>query len=148
MEFLLQVEKFLALTLHHTADRYSCPAAYHLGNIVGSNLFAYHSLATLRALQLFLGVLDIFFESSQFRVSDLCHTLVVAFTFHALSLKLQVLNLLLVLLNFIDEVFLSFPFCTEVAFLVLQLGNLLVELLNLRLVVLAFDGLTLYLQLL
>ena len=142
------MEQFLTLTLHHTAYRYSGPAAYHLGNIVGSNLFAYHGLATLSALQLFLDALDVFFESCQLRISDLSHALVVAFTFHALSLKLQVLNLLLVLLNFIDEVFLSFPFCTEVAFLVLQLGNLLVELLNLRLVVLAFDGLTLYLQLL
>ena len=55
---------------------------------------------------------------------------------------------MLVLLNLVDECLLAFPFSTEVVLLVLQFGYLLVELGDLRLVVLTLDGLTLNLQLL
>ena len=142
VELLLQMEQFLALTLHHTAYWYSGPAAHYLSNIIGSHLFADHGLTALCALQLLLNLLDIVFESYQLGVANLCNTFVVSFTLHALSLKLEVLHLLLILLNFVDKSLLAFPLCTEVMFLILQLSNLLIELLNLWLVVLTLNGLT------
>ena len=46
-----------------------------------------------------------------------------------------------ILLNLVDECFFAFPFSTEVMFLILQFCNFLIQLLNLRLVILALDGL-------
>ena len=147
MEFLLKVQKFLAFALHHTCNRYSRPAAYHLGYVVGSNLLAYHCLAVLRAAQLSLYALYVVLEVRQAAVAYLSHTLVVAFTLGTLGLELELLHLLLVLLYLVDKSFLAFPFCAERLFLVSQFGYFLVELFYLRLVVLTFDGLTLNLEL-
>ena len=148
MEFLLQMEQFLTFALHHSAHWYSGPAAYYLCDIIGSYLFANHCLTALGALQLLLNLLDILFKSYQLRVANLGNTFVIAFTLHTLSLELEVLHLLLVLLNFVNKSLFAFPLCAEVVLLILQLSNLLVELLNLRLVVLTFNGLTFNLQLL
>ena len=148
VEFLLQVEQFLTLALHHTAHWYARPAAHYLGDVVGGHLLTHHGSTTLGTLQLLLNLLDVVLESHELGVANLSHTLVVALTLLALSLKLEVLHLLLVLLNLVDECLLAFPFSTEVVLLVLQFGYLLVELGNLRLVVLTLDGLTLNLQLL
>ena len=148
VEFLLQVEQFLTLALHHTAHWYARPAAHYLGDVVGGHLLTHHGSTTLGTLQLLLNLLDVVLKSHELGVANLSHTLVVALTLLALSLKLEVLHLLLVLLNLVDECLLAFPFSTEVMLLVLQFGYLLVELGNLRLVVLTLDGLTLNLQLL
>ena len=88
VELLLQVQQFLALALHHSGDRYSSPAAHHLGNVVGGDLLADHGVAALRVAQLGLNVLDVLFESLQLAVAYLSHALIVAFAFSPLSLKL------------------------------------------------------------
>ena len=148
VEFLLQMEQFLTFALHHSAYWYSGPAAYYLCNIIGSHLFTDHCLTALGALQLLLNLLDILFKSYQLRVANLCYTFVIAFTLHTLSFELEILHLLLVLLNFVNKSLFAFPLCAEVVLLILQLCNLLVELLNLRLVVLTLNGLTFNFQLL
>ena len=148
VEFFLQVEQFLTLALHHTAYWYSGPAAYNLSDIISSNFLSDHRCATLCTLQLLLDLLDVILERLQFRIADFSYAFVIAFALHAFSLKLQVFYLLLILLNLVDERFFAFPFSTEVMFLILQFCNFLIQLLNLRLVILALDGLTLNLQLL
>ena len=37
MKFLLKVEQFLLLALQHPGDRYSRPATYHFGDVVGGD---------------------------------------------------------------------------------------------------------------
>ena len=97
-------------------------------------------MAALRVAQLGLDVLDVLFESLQLAVAYLSHALIVAFAFSPLRLKLQLLHLLLVLLNFVHQPLLALPFCTERLLLVLQIGNVLVELCNLVGIVLALYG--------
>ena len=148
VELFLKMKKLLTLALHHAAYWYSGPAAYNLSDIISCNFLSDHRCATLCTLQLLLNLLDILFKSYHLRVANLGYTFVIAFTLHALSFELEILHLLLVLLNFVNKSLFAFPLCTEVVLLILQLCNLLVELLNLRLVVLTLDGLTLNLQLL
>ena len=90
---------------------------------------------------------DVLLQSLQVAISYLCHSLVVALTFGSLSLKLQLLHLLLVLLNLVHQFLLALPFGSEGVLLLTQLGNLFVQLCQLRLVVLAFYRLAFYLQL-
>ena len=59
----------------------------------------------------------------------------------------QTFHLLLILLDLVDELPLTFPLGTELCLLFAQFGDVLVELGYLGLVALAFDGLTLDLKL-
>ena len=148
MELLFEVKKFLTLALHHTSYWYSSPATYHLCYIVGSNLFANHSLCTLCRLQLLLYAVDIVLQFLQLTISDFCHTLVVALTLSTLSLKLQCFHGLLVLLNLVHQGTFAFPLSTEVFLLIFKFSNLLVEHSNLGFIVLTLNSLALYLELL
>ena len=143
------MQQLVFLALHHSGYGYSRPSAHHLGNVVGSHLLAHQSaLSRTRLLRQFLLYApDVLLQSLQVAISYLCHSLVVALTFGSLSLKLQLLHLLLVLLNLVHQFLLALPFGSEGVLLLTQLGNLFVQLCQLRLVVLAFYRLAFYLQL-
>ena len=95
-----------------------------------------------------LDLLDVVLQLLQLAVADLSHFAVVALALGFVGLELQVLDLLLVLLDLVDEPFFGFPFSPELMLFLLQLGNLLVELLDLVGIVFAFDGLALNFELL
>ncbi len=126
VQFLLQVEQFFALALHHAGDGDAGPAAHHLGDVVGGDLFT-HQFAAGSSVQLLLDLRDVLLQFLHLAVAYLGHSAIVALTFGAFSLILQCLHLLLVLLNLVDQLALAFPFGTEIALLVAQLGYLLVE---------------------
>ena len=113
VEFLLKMKEFLALALHHSGNRYSGPAAYNLGYIVGCHLLANHGVAVLCRLKLVLDILDVLLKSLESAIANLSHALVVAFALGTLSLKLKLLHLLLVLLNLVHQTLLALPLCTE-----------------------------------
>ena len=148
VKLLFKMQKLVLLALHHPCNGYAGPAAYHLGDVVRGHLFAYHGVAVLRRAQLRLYALDVVFELFQLAVTYFSHALIVAFALCTLGFEAQLLHLLLVLLDFVDERLLAFPLCAERLFLVAKLRNVLVELCNLRLVVLPFDSLALYFELL
>ena len=141
------MEQFLTLTLHHSRHRYPRPAAHDLCDIIGCDLLTHKCVTALCGVELQLDVLDVVFQPFQFAVTDLGNLGVVALTLSFLSLKLQVLNGLLVLLNLVHQSFLCFPFSSVGVLFLLQLGNLLVELFDLILVTLTLDGLALNLKL-
>ena len=121
------MEQFLALALQHAGHGYASPTAHYLCYVVGGDLLAHELFAFGRLSELFLSSLDVSFELLQLAISYFGHALVVAFPFGPLSLKLQVFNLLLVLLNLVNQSPLGLPFGSESLFLVFQFGNLLVE---------------------
>ena len=90
---------------------------------------------------------DVVFECLQLRVAYLSYLTIVALALRTLCFKLQLLYLLLVLLDFVDELPFSFPLGAEVLFLFTEFGNLLIQLGNLGFITLTLDGLSLYLKL-
>ena len=147
VEFLLEMEQFFALALQHTRHGNAGPAAHHLCDVVGGHLLTHHGVAVLCLFQLRLDVLNLALQLLQFAVAYFCHEAVVALALSTLRLKLQRLNLLLVLLDAVDEFLLALPFRLEGIFLLAQFGNVVVELCQFGLVVLTADGLALYLEL-
>ena len=81
------------------------------------------------------------------RIAYLCHATVVAIAFGSLCLKVELLDVDLVLLNFVDEFFLAFPLGVIVTLAILEFGNLLVQVGDACLVSVALDGGTLNLEL-
>ena len=147
VEFLFQMQQLVALALHHLAHRDARPAAYHIGNVFCGYLFFHHGFGALCLYKLVLHILDVLLQCLQFSVTDFCHTSIVAFPFGFFRLEFQILNLLLVLLYAVQQLFFALPFGLEVLFLFLQFGNVAVQLLQLFGIVLAFDGFALNLKL-
>ena len=54
VEFLLEVEEFLALALEHALHGDARPAGHHFGDVVGGDFLLHHGLGTLAGLQLLL----------------------------------------------------------------------------------------------
>ena len=125
------MQQLLALALQHAGDGDARPTAHHFGNVVGSDLFAHQSASGRTArltIQLGLDGLDVVLQSLQLGVADFSHLAVVALTLGTLSLYAQGLHLLLVLLNLVDELALTFPLGTELLLLFAEVGDFLVEL--------------------
>ena len=141
MQFLLQVQQLLAFTLHHTRHRNTRPARYDFCDIISCHLFTHQRVAILGCCQLLLDGLDIIFEDFQFRVADFRHLPIVTLAFGTLSLQLQILHLLLILLDLVDELSLTFPLGAELGLLLPELCDILIQLCNLGLVSLALDSL-------
>ena len=141
------MQQLVALALHHAADGDAGPPADNLCNVVGRDLFAHHGVVALGVVQLLLYCGDVVFERFQASVAYLGHTFVVAFAFGPFGLQLEILHLLLVFLNLVHQCAFAFPLGPELLFLVFEFGDVLVELCNLLLVVLPFDGFALNLQL-
>ena len=147
VQFILQVQQFLAFALHHLLYGDARPTAYDIGYIISSNLLFQHSFCALGLFQLLLGGLYILLQLLQLAVANLSYLGIVALTFGSLSLKLQAFYLLFVLLDVVQQVLLALPLLLEVILLRLQFLNLLVQCLQLGLVALTLDGLTFNLQL-
>ena len=80
-------------------------------------------------------------------IADLCYTPIVTRALGTLGLELQALDLDLALLDLIDELLFTHPLGLIDRLLLLELGDLLIQLLELRLVILTADSFTLDLQL-
>ena len=137
------MQQLFALALHHLGNGDTCPAAYYLGDIIGGNLFANQRVIALGIGQLTLDMCNVVLKCFQFRVAYFGYLAVVALALGTFCLQLQVLNILLVLLDFVDELALAFPLGTELGFLLLQFGDVLIQLCYLLGVALSFDSLTL-----
>ena len=127
VQFLFKMQQLVAFALQHPRYGYARPAAYYLGNIVGSDLLAHHSGAALRRFQLQLYAVDVALQLLELTVSNLGHATIVAFPLGLVGLKLQAFYILFILLYFVNEVAFSLPLGAELAFLLLQFGYLLVE---------------------
>ena len=90
--------------------------------------------------QVFLNGFDFILQSLQLAIAYLCHLAVVAFTFGTVSLELELFDFLLVLLNPVHQFLFALPFGTERSILLLQLGNLLVELGQFVFILFPLDG--------
>ena len=99
-------------------------------------------------MQTLLSLLDVALQLLEFAIADFCHLSIVAFTLGTIGVKLQLLDVHLVLLNLVEQGFLVLPLGFILTFLFLQFGQFLTDLFQFRLVVLALDGFTLYLELL
>ena len=62
VQFVFQMEQLVAFALQHLAYRYSRPARYYIGYILGSYLFLNHGVVALLFLQVFLDALDFVFQ--------------------------------------------------------------------------------------
>ena len=99
----------MSLTLKHLAHGDSRPTAYHIGNIIGSNLFLDEGTTTLLTMQLLLGSGNLRFHLLEAAITYLSYTAIVTFAFGTISLHLELLHKLLLLLYLIDEPLLGLP---------------------------------------
>ena len=157
VQFLFQVQQFLAFALQHPRHWYSRPSAHHFCDVVFSHLLAHHSFSALCVFQLLLNMFDVVFQHFQFAVAYFSHPFVVALTLSPFRFELQVFHLLFVVLNTVYESLFPFPFGAEGFLFVSQFGYVLVELRELafrrRFLVLVsrlfvFDGFAFYFELL
>ncbi len=123
MQFLFEVEQFLFLALHHFGYGYAGPARNYVGYVVCVDLLFNERFVALHLFQLFLNI-DIFFLLFlDFGIADFGHFGIVAFAFGPFGFEFQLLDVYLVLLNAVYQLFLRFPFCLEVFFKVTQVGE-------------------------
>jgi len=148
VELFFQVKQFLTLALQHLAHGDSRPTAHHVSNVIGRHLFLDERITTLHLLQLLLNRRNLTLQGLQASIAYFGHLAIIALALGTFGLKLQLLNLLFVRLNFVDQSLLTLPLCLERGLLFLQFGNLLVQLRQLGFVLLPFDGFALNLQLL
>ena len=147
VELVLKVNELFALALQHAAHGDARPAANDVGNVVGRHLLAHHGCAALSLLQLVLDAVNLVLQGTHAAVAYLGHAAIVALALGPLGLEAELLDLLLVLLYLAHELAFALPLGPQVFLLFGQSGNLLVELFELGLVVLALDGLALDLEL-
>ena len=131
-----------------SAHRNAGPAAYHVGNIVGSYLFLYYGIAALVFLQFLLHAEYLVVKGFYLSVTYFGHLAVIAGAFGLVGLETQLLYLQFVLLYLAEQFLFGLPFGAEVGSLLLKFCYLLVQLLEFRLVVLALYRLALYFELL
>ena len=148
VQFLFQVDEFGAFGGLHLAHGDARPTAHHIGDVVAIDLFLHQCCPTLCFGQFGLHGLDVLFQTLQFAIADFCHTSVVAFTFSLVSLKLQLLNLLLVALNLVEQCLLAFPLVALLLFVSTEGVDDFVQFGKFLLVAFTLDGLTFNLQLL
>ena len=127
VEFVFEMQELFALALEHAGDGDARPAAHHVGDVVGRDLFFYHGFGALALEEGVVEFGDLSFQFLQTAVANLGHLAVVAFAFGTIGLELELLDLLLVLLDLGQNLTLSFPFAFEVVFLLLERLDFLVE---------------------
>ena len=103
-----------ALALQHSAHRNAGPAAYHVGNIVGSYLFLYYGVAALVFLQFLLHAEYLVVKGFYLSVTYFGHLAVIAGAFGLVGLETQLLYLQFVLLYLAEQFLFGLPFGAEV----------------------------------
>ena len=82
---------------------------------------------------------DVILKGLQLGIADFGNFTVVALALGAFSLILQVLYFLFVLLDLVYQLALTLPLGTEQGFLLLQFGNILIQLGNFRFITLSLN---------
>ncbi len=144
VKFILKQQQFGALALYHLAYRYSCPAANHIGDVIGINLFLDKSFLTLHSLQLSLNAYILIFLLLDGSVADLGHTCIVAFTLGSLGIKVELFDIDLVFLNAIYQVFFGLPLSRDLVLLFAHRSQIFLNVLDASLVTFTLDGFALY----
>ena len=142
------MEQLVALALEHLAHGDACPAAHHIGNVIGRDLLFDEGTIALLVVKLLLRCSNLCLHLFEAAIAYLGHTTVVALALGAVGLHLELLYELLLLLYLVDEALLGLPLFGEQLLLGTQLLNLLFQLSKFGLVFFALDGLALNLQLL
>ena len=143
MECNLHVEQLFSLGGQHPRHGYSCPAGYHLGDILGIDLLLDHCPCQGALFELLVEGCNRILGLDDRAVADLCHSSVIACAFGLLGLDFKLLDTLLLLLNFADKVALVLPLGTHCRGARFQVLNLLVECCDTLLVALTAYGFTL-----
>ena len=127
VELVFEMQEFFALALEHAGDGDARPAAHHVGDVVGRDLFFHHGFGALALEEGVVEFGDLTFQFLQAAVANLGHLAVVAFAFGTVGLELELLDFLLVLLDLGQNLTLTFPFAFEVVFLFLERLDFLIE---------------------
>ena len=147
MQLVLQMQQFLALALQHLAHRDARPAGDDVRDVLAVHLLFDHGRGALHLVQLTLDVGVLFFFRLDPPVANLGYLAVVALALGAVGLVLQRLDVNAVLLDAVDQLLLALPAGLLLLLVLLEVSDLAAELLQLRLIVFALDGLTLDLEL-
>ena len=142
MQFLLEVQQFFLLALHHLVHGDARPAAHNIGNILRVHFLFYKSLLALHVAQLLLDAHVLVFLRLKRGIAYFGHAGIIALAFGFGSLEVQLLNIHLVLLDAVDEVFLGTPLRGILFLLLTHLSQFLLYFLHMSLVALALDCFT------
>ena len=140
MQFFLEVEQLLLLALEHLGYGNAGPARYNIGDVIAIDLLLDKGFIALHIAQLLLYA-DIFvlFLLDE-RVADFGNTAIVPTLLGTLGFEVELLDVNLVLLDFINQFLLGFPLGVVIALAVLEFGNLLIKVCNALLIAIALDG--------
>ena len=141
------MQQFLALALQHLAHRDTRPAGDDVGDVFAVHLLFDHGRGALHLVQLALDVGVLLLFRLDPPVANLGHLAIVALAFGPVGFVLQRLDVDAVLLDAVDQLLLALPARLLLLLVLLQVSDLAAELLQLRLIVFALDGLTLDLEL-
>ena len=142
MQFVLQQQQLSALALYHLADRYSSPTAYHIGDVIGIDLFFDECLLPLHSFQLSLDADILILFLLDGTVAYFGYTSIVAFTFGTLGIKVELFDIDLILLYTVYQVFFGLPLSCNLALLLTHRGQVFLDVLDTSLVAFTLDGFT------
>ena len=141
MKFFFQMKQFFFFTLHHLADRNSRPSGNDIGNIFRIHLFLDHGSSALQSLQFFLNIFYFLFFGRNLCIPYFSDFFIIALSLRTVGLKLKVLYIDFVLLNFIDQFLFGFPLSFKFRFFLFQIGNFLIQRFQLIFIIFSFDRL-------
>ena len=147
VQLVLEVQQTLTFALQHTRHGDASPLRDHLGYLLRIDLFVNHGVVGLHLLELSLKVFDLLFSLLDAAVTQFGHLTIVACTLGLLGLEFVAFDIFHLGLNLLNDALFVLPAGLHLVTLLTQRAELLVNLGNLVLVVLAFDGLALNFQL-
>ena len=145
---LFEVQQFFALGFEHTGDGDASPAGDNLGDVLAIDLLLDEHLGVgLHVHQPLIEALQFGLHGGDLSVTDLGYLGVVAGPLLAHGLVFQFLDALLGLLDAEYHLALAFPLGAQFVAALFEVGEVLVDALDLRLVGLPLDSLALDLEL-
>jgi len=140
VQFFLQVQQLIFLRLQHFADRNTCPAGHHIGDVLTVHFFFNQGIVALDGVQGILSLVDASLNLFYPAVADLGHLAIIAFAFGLVGLKLEVFQFNLALLNGVDQALFVVPFGSQRVACLFEVGDFFVEHAQFGRVVFPFDG--------
>jgi len=147
VQLVLHVQQFFALGSQHARHGDARPARHHLGDVLRIDLLLDHRAVGRRQFVLLLERGDLLLRLLDLAVADFGHLAVIALALGLLRLDLQGFYFVLVRLNLFQEVALPLPLGTHLGVTGLELLDLLGEVLDALLVLLAANRFAFDLQL-
>ncbi len=121
MQFVFEVQQFLAFALHHLLHWDACPTRHDFSDVLIGDLFVDQRVVALHSVEVGLGFFDGVLGVADLAVTQLSHTPIVAVAFRHGRLVLVLFDVVFLLLDDLHKMALLFPFSLDVSLLGIKL---------------------------